>query len=148
MYTYMHPIHIIKYTHTRMYINIVYIHTYIYTFRIQRHLIFPTLNWFFTVRSSFFRGTGRMERCPYCEQPVQTTFTLHDWYSLYSKHVSSTHLSFFQYPWQKKLHLSTVYAETLQVVHLDLRHHSSAASAPRYLVCRHCALATSGIWCP
>lgn len=66
---------------------------HIYTFKIQRHLISPTLNWFCTVHSSLFRDTGRMERCLCDGQSVQTTFTLHDWYSLYSIHVSSTNLS-------------------------------------------------------
>lgn len=60
----------------------------------------------------------RMERCPCDGQPGQTTFTLHNWYSLYSRHVGSTDLSFFQYLWQKELHLSTACAETLQVVPL------------------------------
>lgn len=124
----------------------LYIHTY--TFKIQRHLVSPTLNWFCTVHSSLFRDTGRMERCLCDGQPAQTTFTLHDWYSLYSIHVSSTNLSFVQYPRQQKLHLSTVCAETLHVVYLDLSCHSSAASAPLHHVCWHCALATSGIWCP
>lgn len=88
-----------------------YLYIHIYTFKIQRHLISPTLNWFCTVHSSLFRDTGRMERCLCDRQQVQTTFTLHDRYSLYSTHVSSTNLSFVQYPWQQKLRLSTVCAE-------------------------------------
>lgn len=106
------------YSYNTYYRMPTYLYIHIYTFKIQRYLISPTLNWFCTVHSSLFRDTGRIERCLCDGQPVQTTFTLHDWYSLYSIHVSSTNLSFVQYPRQQKLRLSTVCAETLHVVYL------------------------------
>lgn len=136
------------YSYNTYYTIPTYLYIHIYTFKIQQHLISPTLNWFLHCAFFILQGHGQMERCSCDGQPVQTTFTLHDWYSLYSIHVSSTHLSLIQYPWQQKLHLSTVCAETLQVVYLDPQMHSAAASAPLHHVCWHSALVTPGIWCP
>lgn len=145
------PLHVCTCTRALPQRTLCNTHTYAHTYtplKYKKHLISPTLNWFLHCAFFILQGHGQMERCPCDGQPVQTTFTLHDWYSLYSIHVSSTHLSLIQYPWQQKLHLSTVCAETLQVVYLDPQMHSAAASAPLHHVCWHSALVTPGIWCP
>lgn len=98
--------HVHVHAYDERYIIHQYVYIHICTFKRQKHLIFPTLNWFCTVHSL----SKDMERYHHDGQPVETTVTLHDQYFLYSIHVSSTNLSFFQYPWQQKLHLSKVCA--------------------------------------
>jgi len=64
-------------------------HTHTHTMKIQKHSIFPTLNWFCTLCSSFFRDTGRMERC--CYVTVMDTLYRPHFHSMTGVHFTLFH---------------------------------------------------------